>query len=155
MKEEILTGASVLIFEKDSVLLFRETGHPECYTEPGGKYECKHDSIEHAANDELYEETCCLFDSESSVSKMKNNNFFDLVYSKDKKYRVFMIKVPYLKHLREDYFSNLSILKRGGASKHFLETDDVTRVYIEDLRDAVLTSRKLRDTYVKDAYGKK
>jgi len=155
--KDILTGASVLIFEKDCILLFREIqgGSSCCYTEPGGKYEYKHDNIEHAANDELYEETCCLFDSESPVSKLKKNNYFDLVYSKDKKSRVFMIKVPYLKDLREDYFSNLSILKKGRASKHFLETNDVTRVYIDDLRNAVLTAKRMGDVYVKDAYGKK
>ena len=154
MKEEILTGASVLIFEKDCMILFRER-RGGCYTEPGGKYEYKHDDIEHTANDELYEETCCLFDSESPVSKIKNNNYFDLMYSKHKRSRVFMIKVPYLKTLRNDYFSNLSILKRGRVNKHLLETDNVTRVYIDDVRNAVLTSERLGDVYVKDAYGKK
>ena len=67
--EKMLTGASVLLFEEDCLLLFRERNTRRdhechdcgrefsycCYTEPGGKYEEKHSSIEQAAIDELYE----------------------------------------------------------------------------------------------------
>lgn len=154
MKDKVLTGASVVIFEKDCVILFRERQNG-LYTEPGGKYEYKHSNIEQAANDELYEETCCLFNSESPVYHSNKKNYFDLIYSNDKKSRVYLMKVPYLKHLKDDYFNNLNILIKGNAKKHFIETNDVTRVYINDMRDAVLNANYISDVHVKDVYGEK
>ena len=157
--ESKLTGASVLLFEKDCILLFRERNSDNyqnelCYTEPGGKFENKHYNIEEAAEDELYEETCCLFEC-SNISNKKHNNHFDVIYAKNKFSRVYMLEIPYLKHLITDYKSNHSILQKGRADKHYLETNDVTRVYISDLIRSVLSSKRLDNVHVKDAYNRK
>jgi hypothetical protein len=163
--EKMLTGASVLLFEKDCLLLFRERNtrytcqdckrkHSNCcYTEPGGKYEDKHLSIDQAAEDELYEETCCLFDCKY-VCKLKKDNFFDLVYEKNKMSRVFMLDVPYMKNLIRDYDSNLETLINYKADKHYLETNDVTRVSIDRLREAVFGGDDMKSIFVEDIYGK-
>ena len=157
-----MTGASVLLFQEDSLLLFREINKCKkcgrehfdcCYTEPGGKYEAKHSSIEQAAEDELYEETCCLFDCKY-VCKRKKDNFFDIIYSDNKLSRVFMLDVPYMKNLVRDYKYNLDVLRESGANKHYLETDDVTRASMSSLRKAVFSSNDMGKVYVKDEYGK-
>ena len=155
-----LTGASVLLFEKDNLLLFREINASCsvckkfcCYTEPGGKYEKKHDTIEDTAKDELYEETCCIFEC-NNINTRKNKNVFDLAYNKHKTCRVFILDIPYMKRLVKDYKSNLSILKSTGADKHFLETDRVIRVPISNLQREILTTDDMKNVYVKSTSGK-
>lgn len=152
-------GAGVLLFEEDNMILFREKKEG-VYTEPGGSFDVKkHNTIESTALDELFEETCGLFKSTKIQSK---KNHFELHFKEKKSYRVYILDIPYIASLRKDFASNLKHLRVMNAKKIFLETDNVTRVNIDVLRNAVLNIGKKKhddlnkkhEVYVVDKYGK-
>ncbi|MBS0285944.1 MAG: hypothetical protein JSR17_01090 [Proteobacteria bacterium] len=151
-------GAGVLLFEEDNVILFREKKEG-VYTEPGGSFdEKKHCTIESTAIEELFEETCALFKSTKIQTK---KNFFELHFKEKKSYRVYTLDIPYITSLRRDYTCNLNRLNDINANKIFLETNNVTRVNVGVLRNAILNIGKKKhddlnkkhEVYVVDEYG--
>ena len=137
----MFSGAGVLIFINDYVLLFRERTS-KGYTEPGGRYDQKHTTIEDAAIDELYEETCCLFD----INRLEHkNNFVDVVTKRETLYRMYVINiVDDIDDIEDKYYANLNRLIDMRAKKYYLETDTITCVKIED----ILSGKKhIRDLY--------
>lgn len=151
-------GAGVLLFEENNVILFREKKEG-VYTEPGGSFDIKkHKQIEDTAIDELFEETSCLFSSKKVETK---KNHFDLHFKEKKSYRIYTLDIPYITSLRRDFKTNLKHLQNMNAKKYYLETDDVTRVNIDVLRNAVLNIgkkkhnnlNKIHEVYVIDEYN--
>ena len=140
----MFSGAGVLIFMNDCVLLFRERSS-RGYTEPGGRYDQKHENIEDAAIDELYEETCCLFDIHDIEHA---NNFVDVTTKRGAIYRLYIINiVENISDIESSYYDNLDRLTDINAKKYYLETDDITCVKIED----ILSGKK----YIKDVHNTK
>lgn len=126
----MFSGAGVLIFQDDNILLFRERKSKR-YTEPGGKFDKKHDNIEDTAIDELYEETCCLFDIRNIE---KRNNYVDIEYIKGYLYRLYIINIhDKIEDIEDTYKQNLKRLVQINAEKYYLETDDVVFVKVDDI----------------------
>ena len=72
----MFSGAGVLIFFKQYLILFREKRENVSIQEPGGRFdEENHEDIEETAKDELFEETCALFNANSLQTK---RNYFDI-----------------------------------------------------------------------------
>ena len=170
----MFSGAGVLIFFNKHLIIFREKKYNH-YTEPGGTFDDKHTNIEETAKEELFEETCGLFNIEHLQTK---NNYFDVYYNKrkhkkhtfSKKYRVYIIDIVgknknlIPKMINGDFKSNLDMLTFLGAKNYYLETNDVTIVDIHLLKDKIFSGDELsnsniikntKNVYVNDINGKK
>ena len=116
-------GAGVVIIEIIKNIPYIILGYDKYrkqYIDFGGRYEKhKHKDIKETAQQELFEESCALF-------KIKKLKFFVNLKFKNTIYKMYFVK---LKNIKLDlYFSNLTKLQNNNAPKHFLETQDITKV---------------------------
>lgn len=140
----MFSGAGVLIFNGDNILLYRER-KSKAYTEPGGKFDKKHKTLEDVAIDELYEETCCLFDI---VDLHRKNNYVDIEYDNGRLYRLYVINlICNIDNLKFKYEQNLNRLISSRAKKYYLETNKLAFVSL----DEALKGEK----YIRDIYNRK
>jgi hypothetical protein len=142
----VFSGAGVLIFNGDNIILFRER-KSRAYTEPGGKFDKKHKDLEEVAIDELYEETCCLFDMTNIQYK---NNYIDIEYDNGRLYRIYIINiVGETEDLESKYKENLYRLNYLKAKKYYLETDKIVFVSIEEILKGKKYIRDIHDQKIK------
>lgn len=155
------SGAGVLILERDIhdnifLILVRDLTK-QCWTEPGGRFDHKHRSISQTAKDELYEETLALFKAKS-VNSLNNNNYFDRKYRK-KIYRTFVVWTDTLQSLKKDYYNNFIHIFTNphlfGGDPCYRETDNITRIKLDDIYSTLSKNNKVKNVYIKDVYNKR
>lgn len=99
----------------------------DMYNDFGGRFENRYERLSNVAHHELREESANLL---NISPKILRRNFVDSEHG-GMMYRSYFIKVKGIK--REDFKSNVQIMKKNGAPACWLETSDIVHVPIDNI----------------------
>jgi hypothetical protein len=148
----IYTGAGVLILEdyytkdgniEECILLVRNAVS-KLYSDFGGSYESKHESLSVTAQSELREESRNLFNIARHHLKTHINIVAGKLKNKEVYYRAYLIKINGVSRKYFDHNVKVmeSLYKKGGKVPHYWrETDSIAHIPIRHINFANLDKR--------------